>query len=111
MRTIGERNRFFGFATFDEAIYYQGSTFELGGKSRQYRPDDLLMEEAMKILESKNKLTGAQVRVQVEQGVVTLSGQVSRLSDKLEIENGVDEIPGVLDIQNELKVSQFLKSR
>ena len=106
-RTDFDRSRFFNSRTFDEANYYQGMSFELGGRRGIHRSDDRIQEEAWCELK-KNIHSGiGNIEIFVQDGVIKLVGSVDRLTDKWKAESSVDEIPGVVNILNELKVKKL----
>lgn len=115
---------FKGLATFDEASYYSGNNFQIGGNDRRahsyertlfnskaslglgmIRADDYILEDVWKVLSQKT-VDISHIEVDVRQGVIKLTGRVNSLSDKREVENSIEHIPGLLDILNDLKVSR-----
>lgn len=50
--------------------------------------------------------TAQQVQVNVQNGVVTLRGNVSTMEEKQELEQQVRDIPGVVRVENQLQVAQ-----
>jgi osmotically-inducible protein OsmY len=114
-----------GLATFDEASYYSGNNFQIGGNDRRshsferslfngktslglgmIRSDDHILEDVWKLL-SQNSVDISHIEVDVRQGVIKLTGKVNSLSDKREVENSIEYIPGMIDIVNDLKVSRI----
>lgn len=105
--TAKERNlgRFFNSRTFDEANYYQGISFEIGGSF--YQSDERLQEEAWNVLRGKLKSDLGNIEVVVHNGVIKLVGSVDYVTDKWKAESSIDEIPGVVNILNELRVRKL----
>lgn len=102
-----DRMRFKSQSVFDEASYYQGLNFQIGGGRNLYRSDKKIEEDALKALRDNLNADIHDVKVVVLNGVIKLSGSVNQLSDKREVENSVERIPGIADIQNELKVRRM----
>jgi len=121
IKTEREKTRFLGKSTFDEAAYYSGSVFTIGGDdrgpvpgfSREYgiqkhfqRHDENLIEDAWSVLRRNYKIDLSGIEVVVSHGVIELLGSVSLMSQRHEAESILEKIPGVLGVVNKLKVSQ-----
>lgn len=88
-----------GARGFDEAKYYRDEKSDIGIN----HSDIKLKERAIEFLD--RNLSGAQIEVQVEDGNVLLTGEVTSASAKKEAENTVINITGIKGVRNELKVS------
>lgn len=119
------KGHFSGFSTFDEASYYSGNNFQIGGDDRRshsyerslfnskasiglgmIRADEHIEEDVWSILSRNSTVDISNIIVNVRQGIIKLTGSVSSLSDKRDVENSIEYIPGMIDIVNELKVSR-----
>lgn len=68
------------------------------------RSDERIEEEVCNILMRDKNINASQIEVQVHDGVVRLNGMVDSRSARFDAEMAVDGVPGVEDIQNDLKV-------
>ena len=87
-----------------------GSTAERGrhaGKGpRGYRRSDArVREDVCDRLERDGEVDASEIEVAVEEGVVTLDGEVPERSMKRRAETCVEDAPGVRDVQNRLRVA------
>src|SRR5262245_33116219 len=103
---------------FDEASYYQGNKFQLGGNDRahsadkliksfaekSYRADERIFEDAWRALSRNFKLDIAGIELSVQQGILKLTGTVNTLGQKQEAEKAMELVPGVRQLLNELRV-------
>ncbi len=125
-----KRGFYQGLGMFDEASYYMGSNFEIGGNDRgsaaipkenfpinrglgsvafgMIRADENIEEDVWKVFSQSRNLDLGNLEVNVRHGVIKLSGSVSSLKEKREIENSLEHIPGVIDIQNEMTIYRGL---
>jgi osmotically-inducible protein OsmY len=63
-----------------------------------------LVDRVLRAL-ARNPITdGHDLRAAVEDGVVTLTGGVGHYSEKIEAENVIEGLPGVVEVQNEIAV-------
>ena len=120
----------------DEASYYLGNNFEMGGidfgtreeearnlsrfgervwNERDYagfgprsyhRSDSDIFHEVCEALTDNPRLDATGIEVEVENGCVHLRGKVSVRADKREAERCVEFLPGVRDVMNELRLEQ-----
>lgn len=119
-----------GLGIFDEASYYIGSNFEIGGNDRRsaklpkenfpinrglgsiafgmIRADENIEDDVWKIFSQSQNLDLGNLEVSVRHGVIMLSGSVTSHKEKREIENSLEHIPGVIDIQNEITIYKGL---
>lgn len=70
------------------------------------RSDDRIREDICERLSEHHYIDASQIRVEVNQGVVTLEGSVDDRWQKYQTEDLVDATSGVKDIQNRLTVSR-----
>ncbi|HXH74853.1 MAG TPA: BON domain-containing protein [Bacteriovoracaceae bacterium] len=109
-------------ASVDEANYYQGNKFQLGGNDRSLaldnsltisrkkilgRSDDKILEDAWRALIRNYKIDLSGIDIVVSHGVVRVNGTVKQLSEKQEAENSLEMVPGIVDIINELMVKRI----
>lgn len=73
------------------------------------RSDQRIEEEVCNVLMRDNNINASEIEVHVENGVVQLSGTVSHRSARLDAEMAVDGVPGVEDIQNDIKVKKWIE--
>lgn len=108
-------------SSFDEANYYQGNRFQLGGLDRSksldasligarrstssVRTDEKLLEDAWRGLIRNHRIDLSGIEITVKSGVVKLWGKVSTMSEKQEAEKTVELVPGVVEIVNDLKIN------
>lgn len=94
--------------TFDEARYYEGDQFELGGVDFGYS-DTRLQDEIKEILVSDPDILATDVMIEVSnEGVVTLTGAVADKKAKDLAQSRVEKVSGVKGIENELHYSDSL---
>lgn len=70
------------------------------------RSDERIREDVCERLSEHHYIDASQIRVEVNQGVVTLEGSVDDRWQKYQTEDLVDATSGVKDIQNRLNVSR-----
>lgn len=121
----------YGLGIFDEASYYSGSNFQIGGNDRKshglpkesfplnrglgsiafgmIRADENIEDDVWKIFSHSSSSDISNLEVNVRHGVIKLSGSVNTLKEKREIENSLEHIPGVVDIQNEITIQRMLR--
>jgi len=75
------------------------------------RSDERIREEANDRLMFEPDLDATDVEVRVQDGIVTLAGVVEERRDKRLAEDIVEDVPGVNDVNNELKVRHGLWAR
>jgi len=69
------------------------------------KTDEKLREEVLRELEWDSRVGGIQIGIQVERGVVTLSGIVPGLMTKIAAVRAAHRVHGVLDVADELQVA------
>ena len=70
------------------------------------RPDESLAQDIHEILTSDPELDATDIKVEVEDGAVTLSGVVDSLDAKLLAEELVESLVGVREVHNGLRVTR-----
>lgn len=75
------------------------------------RSDDRIRELVSERLEESDDVNAADIEVQVKDGEVTLTGSVDTRHMKRVAEDIAESIPGVRDVNNDLKVNRGLMSR
>lgn len=74
-------------------------------QSRAYpRPQALIREEANSILKHGHKLDASKIEVEVKNNCLYLKGIVDSRLEKRLAETMVESIPGIADIQNQLRI-------
>lgn len=73
------------------------------------RSDQRIEEEVCNVLMRDKNINASEIEVHVENGIVHLLGTVSSRSARFDAEMAVDGIPGVEDIQNDLKVRKWIE--
>jgi osmotically-inducible protein OsmY len=83
----------------------RGRHFGRGPKGYQ-RSDDRLTEEINEMLTRHPDIDASEIEVKVNRGTVTLSGNVDDRQTKRQIEDLVEDVLGVTEVQNQLRVSR-----
>jgi osmotically-inducible protein OsmY len=107
-------------ASFDEANYYQGNRFQLGGNDRKLilngptistgnkipiqRDDERLREDAWHALKRNYKLELSGIDLLVSNGILNITGTVNSLGQKHAAEKTIESVPGVNCIINDLRL-------
>ena len=68
------------------------------------RSDDRILEAVSEALEQDDYVDATNIQVTVIQGEVTLSGSVEDRSDKRHAEDVVENVPGVRNVQNQIRI-------
>lgn len=76
------------------------------GPKGYQRSDSRIFEEACELLTESPDVDASEIEVGVHEGVITLSGEVLGRRDKRTAEDLLDNISGVRDIQNQIKVKR-----
>ena len=74
------------------------------GPKGYVRSDDKIYDEVCEILFRNPFVDASDINVKVENGIVTLSGTVENRSAKKEAERSTENILGVVDIKNDLRI-------
>lgn len=72
------------------------------------RGDEKVKEDVLLALERQPDFDASGIRVEVESGVVRLSGTVENFHEKRVAESAVFPVPGVRDVSNALKLREGL---
>lgn len=75
------------------------------------RSDQNIDDEVRRHLTQHGHLDASKVDVNVKNGVVTLTGTVDTRQDKRTAEQVADSVPGVKDVENQLKIQQNQQSQ
>ena len=70
------------------------------------RPNERIMEDVCERLTQYGHLDASKVKVDVDNGEVTLTGTVNNRRDKRRAEDVVESVPGVRDVHNQLRVQE-----
>ena len=97
----------------DEPVYWMYEEWWMvpgpftGVGPRDYqRPDERIFEDVCERLTQHGQIDASDMEVAIENGEVTLQGQVDNRRTKRLVEDIIDDIPGVVDIHNQLRVRQ-----
>jgi len=88
-----------------QGAYGQTQTGRRGPKGWQ-RSDDRIKDDISERLYNSTHIDSSEVTVEVSSGKVTLEGSVRDRNTKHEIENLIDQCPGVKDIENRIRVTR-----
>lgn len=91
----------------DEASYYQGENFEVGGApvGPEADKDEKIFNKVCEILDGSEFIDPQKIEVKVLEGVVYLTGTVSDPEMIKESQEAISYLPGVKDVINELRAS------
>jgi len=86
----------------------QGQSGQYSGKGpKNYqRNDDRIREDVCEMLTQHGSIDASEIEVQVSNGEVTLSGSVSSRQEKRMAEEAIENLGGIKDVNNQLKVIQ-----
>ena len=82
---------------------YASRGFSGKGPKGWKRSDERIKEDASEALFKSYAVDATDIEVDVQDGVVYLRGSVHARGDKREAEDCVEHIPGVVDVQNQLR--------
>lgn len=99
----GEENR------WSDDIRSEASRENYRGKGPKgyVRSDARILEEASEILANSSKLDASEIEVSVVDRCIYLKGEVDTRKDKRLAEDLVDNISGVIDVWNQIKIKTF----
>ena len=80
------------------------------GPKNYRRSDERIHEEICERLKQHADLDASEIEVQVKAGTVTLTGTVSERAEKRMAEDAIDDISGVADVNNQVRVRQSSSS-
>ena len=86
--------------------YRRRPDFRGRGPKGYVRPDDRIRDEVCDRLTDDPELDASDIEVKVDNGEVILSGLVDSRADKIRAEVDADEVSGVKDVQNLLRLGQ-----
>ena len=75
------------------------------------RSDDRIKDEVCETLYSSYEVDASDIEVQVKEGTVTLIGTVNTRAMKRLAEDLIDDVSGVLDVQNQLSINRNVSER
>jgi len=78
--------------------------------SDKKRSDDEIAERAVRILDWNDSVPASQIKVKVERGWVTLSGDVNWRFQKEAADAAVNRLSGVVGVSNEIVIKPLVKS-
>lgn len=91
----------------DGVEFEREDTFHFIGKGpKDYDPDKHIWEEACLNLTFHSEVDASKIEVKVKDGVVTLLGEVPSRKMKKLAEKCIENVPGLLDVENHLKVKR-----
>ena len=91
-----ESNTWLGKEGFDEANYYYDEKYEIGlGHS-----DETIKAKILETFKRNSLLTMTEIKVEVKDGVVVLSGEIQGPEEKKEAFNSIQSITGVKAVKN-----------
>lgn len=94
-----------GFSLNEDMIdEYDRVDFSGIGPKGYERPTKLIFQEACEALWSDREVDASHIEVSVEEGVVSLKGQVLNREMKRKAEVCVEKVSGVVDVMNELRI-------
>jgi hypothetical protein len=83
----------------------------VGHGPRGYRrSDERIKEDVCEILTRHGRIDARDIDLYVDHGVVTLQGSVDSRQTKRLVEDVVDDVPGVRDVRNELRMEHWDES-
>jgi BON domain-containing protein len=91
--------------TRDVVEGWRGGTFAGRGPRSYQRSDERIREDVNDRLTEDPRVDATDIEVQVQNGEVTLSGRVSDRRMRRMAEESIDNISGVRDVRNDLRVS------
>lgn len=101
-----------GYGRFDEYGRFGGRAWRGEGQfagrgPRGYqRSDDRIREDVCEVLTAHWDVDASEIDVQVQNGEVMLSGNVTSRDQKRMAEDAIESVPGIRDVNNQLRVAQ-----
>jgi osmotically-inducible protein OsmY len=83
-----------------------GGSFAGRGPRSYQRSDERIREEVNERLTADARVDASDIDVEVKNGEVTLRGRVDERRDKRAAEEAIEDIPGVKDVKNDLRVER-----
>lgn len=89
----------------DDYSHYAGAGYRENNKKHFSRKDERIFEEVCETLMDDPTINASHITVKVKEGIVTLEGTAGSRMEKRLAEMIIEEIPGVLDVRNEIVLS------
>jgi len=114
-RGYGEGRPFYGWGRpgqwQEREDYYLQGPYAGRGPKNYRRRDEFIYEDVCEALTRHPDIDASEMEVSVKEGVVTLQGTVNDRHTKRLAEDIVDSVPGVKDIENQLRVRRAQERR
>lgn len=100
----------YGELNYDDELSPIGLSTPASGKGPEgdTRSDERIRDDVSGALERDGDLDASEIEVRVEQGEVTLAGRVSDRSSQRRAEDLIEDLPGVRQVHNTLRVESTL---
>ena len=95
--------RSMGNAYWQDPKPHDGPHFGKGPKGYQ-RSDDRIKEDASEALRVHSEIDATEIEIEVQSGLVSLSGTVDSRQTKRRVEDEIEHISGVSDVKNDLRI-------
>ena len=101
------------------AMEHRGEHLMRGARWREYegrpprayrRPDDRILDDVYQRV-AMSGMDADEIEIEVRDGVVTLSGRVARRRDKRLVEEVAEQVFGVRDVQNNVRLARRVEER
>ena len=92
-------------SNYNQQLFEDGPHYGKGPKGYR-RSDKRIKEDVCEALYAHHEIDASEMEVSVNEGTVKLSGTVESRELKRMIEDAVDQLSGVEDVQNKLKISK-----
>jgi hypothetical protein len=89
---------------YTEDRHYRGPSYRGRGPKGYVRSDDRIKEEVCDILLRDHQIDASEIEVEVQNGEVTFSGQVPDKRMKYRAEDLTEQLSGVQEVKNNLRV-------
>jgi hypothetical protein len=97
----------YGPGSYGPNYGYEGRNFTGRGPKGWKRPDDRIREDVCERLTADWQIDASEIEIVVNNGEVTLAGNVHTRDDKRRAEDVAEHINGVRDVHNNLRVSHW----
>lgn len=101
----------FAKTSLDSHLPWNSGPHSGKGPKGYRRADDRILEDINEALTRHPEIDASEIKVRVENAVVTLSGTIESRQMKRLAEDCVEEVTGVEDVNNELRIDATLSSR
>jgi osmotically-inducible protein OsmY len=105
---MGERS---GWSQYGSAYGAGAGQYAGRGPKGYKRPDDRIHEDVCEVLTRHPGIDASEVDVRVNNGEVTLTGSVEDRQQKRLAEDAIENLPGVRDVNNQVRVKRGLMER